>query len=391
MTTITERISKDLPLAAIPVANEVALASGGRVGIEGADLKTQRNADQPRDPNTAVNEDQHELLTDVNEVWTQIAVSGGIVPATLLNMHPWKITATGPHNTGIIIPACPIQDEFIPFVQRTMRMDFGDRWGKFKVRPSWPIEIMNDFKRQHYSWQGGESPAGGIVVYMGDHLPGQASNRIATANEKLQRIIQRVTDSELRSQLEAAIDAERKTNINPQLEKRLSDKQIISMIHEAKQQQVMFYEKVFDWAEQRAAEKNKTAWGSVTSMHRQVALWMLHRGRISKLPSWVSERKPLDHVQKHCPRCGSELNDKGYSCAKCNRVDKPYLAFKDGAIGPDDPALKRCTREELDNLGLVNVKTLDEEIEGSADVSNDSGEAKEAKGAKKDKDKKAKD
>ncbi len=387
METKTEKLIADLPLAAIPAARVVAESSGGKIAAELADMKPQKNADEPRDPNTAVNEDQHELLTDVKEIWNQVLNSGGIVPATLLNMHPWRITATGPHSTGIVVPACPIEEEFVQFVQRTMRMDFGDRWGNFKVRPVFPIEIMNDFKRQHFSWQGGETPGGGIVVYMGDHLPGQPSSRVASAFENMLRVIRRVTDTDVRKQLEDAIEAERKSAINPKLEQRWTDSQIKEAIHQAKIQQVGFYEKVYDWAEQRAAEKNKIAWASVTTMHRQVARWLFHRGRLSKLPSWVSERPPLDYVQKFCPSCGSELNPKGYRCAKCNRVDKPFEAYKDGAILADDPAMRRCTREQLDSLGLNEIRTLSEELaesDAGADVSTDTDgkSAKKSKGKK---------
>lgn len=362
MKTMTEQLAADLPLAAIPVSTEVATLSGGKIGV--ADKHSAKNADIPRDPNTAINEDQHELLADVYEIWKQVELQGGVVPATLLNMHPWAIKSSGPHNEGITVPACPPRDEFVQFVQRSPRFDFGDRWGKFKVRPVWPVQIMNDFKRQHFAWGGGERPWGGIVVYMGDHLPGTSKQKVGGLFDKLQSIVARLGDSQAKAALEEALEEQRKevTAIN---ESRLSDAEIIRLVASARELQLRAYEESYDKAIQSMASftaNQKGAGYPITNYQILISQWLFHRGHIAKLPPWVTEKRPRGFKQNLCKKCGVEISESGYACGKCGRIDKPYAAFLDGAVPKDDPAMKRCTRAELDSLGLTDILTLEEEL-----------------------------
>lgn len=359
MSTPTERLAADLPLAAIPLHSEIAHQSGGKIVPEFAEKVGElRNANVPREPSSAVNEEQNELLTDVMEVFKSVQQAGGVQPATLLNMHPWKLKATGPHNEGIVVDACPINQEFVVYTQTSYRVDFGDRWGKFKVRPIWPIELMRDFQRQNGFPQGSELPAGGLVVYRGDFIPGQVASK-TSLGEGLMSIIQKVSDLALRAMLiEAAEKDIREQSSGP----AASEREVMKEIKKQREIQINFYEKMFDWADQRWAEKTKSGYGSVQNPHRQIARWLLARGRISKLPEWVTDKKPRDFVQTFCPKCGGELSEKGYACPKCGRVDKPIVALKDGAITIDDPSLKRCSRQDLDAAGLEHITTLDEDI-----------------------------
>src|SRR5450755_3045457 len=143
----TEKLLQDLPIAA---------------RVAGAAVKEHTHGSLDplvsRDPDSSINEEQHELLSDVREIFEQIRMQGGIIPATMLYMHPMGISyspgSSGPHNEGITIDPCPIQSEYVAYVHRTFRRDFGDRWGRFKVRPVWPIEILKDIARQHRSWFG---------------------------------------------------------------------------------------------------------------------------------------------------------------------------------------------------------------------------------------------
>ncbi len=369
MRTITEQILEDLPLSASPAATEVAIRSDGKFGTKHADMSglKEKNADRPRHPNTAVNEDQHELLADVQEIWNQVEQQGGIVPSTMLYMHPWRMTATGPHCHGIEVPPCPVEDEYIQFVQRGCRFDFGDRWGKFKVRPVWPIEIMRDFQRQHFSWQSGERAAGGIVVYMGDHLPGGGKTKVASFFDRLQSVIKKVSQSDIRKDLEQAIEAERKQQLQ-RSEERASGEDIFRLVKTAKEQQTVFYERSFDYAEQRAAEKSKIGFASITTNHRLIAKWLHYRRRIAKLPSWVTETKPLDFVQKYCTKCAAEIDpSKGYACVKCSRVYDGIKSWLDGNRDENTLlALKRHSRAELDAAGLAETQTLEEEMQAEA-------------------------
>jgi hypothetical protein len=373
MKTITEQITEDLPISTAPAAAEVAARSGGKIIPSVADMYgvKVKDADKPRDPNTAVNEDQHELLADVQEIWNQVEQQGGIVPATMLYMHPWRMEATGPHCHGIEVPACPIEEEYIQFVQRSCRFDFGDRWGKFKVRPVWPIEIMRDFQRQHFSWQGGERAGGGIVVYMGDHLPGGSKAKVTGFFDRLASVIRKVSEAEVRKALEAAVEAERKQQLQRADDAGISDEEIFRLVKTAKEQQTVFYERSFEYAEQRATEKTKLGYASITPNHRMIAKWLYHRRRIAKLPPWVTETKPLDFVQKFCGKCAAEIDaSKGYACAKCGRVYDGIRSWQDGNRDENTMlALRRHTREQLDAVGLNDIPTLEEEMKADAEGS----------------------
>ena len=387
MPNMTEKLAQDLPLAAIPVATEVANFSLGKVIPQGAESITNRYADRsayanrPRDPNTAVNEDQHELLADVAEVWNQIEVQGGVVAASMLNMHPWAVHATGPHNEGIQVPACPIQEDFVQFVQRSPRFDFGDRWGKFKVRPIWPIEIMHDFQRQHFSWGGGEKPWGGLVVYMGDHAPGNMTDKPVAIFDRISSLIKRVSDSDARKALEIAIEEERKLLIHPTVE-RATLKEIKELMHKARAQQVSAYEDSYDKGEQSMASflaNQKGAGYPITRYQRLIAQWLFHRGLIKKLPSWVTERRPRGWEMHQCKKCGAELSETGYSCSKCGRVDKPFPAFQDGEITATSACTMLMNRGQLETLTSEERKILETAMDRENGAKKDVEEPKKAK------------
>lgn len=356
-----EKLAEDLPLAAATLAE-----------VHGVNKYVPRNADAPREPNTAVNEEQATLLTDVKALWEQAIEGGGVTPASFLNMHPWQVTATGPHNQGIVIPPCPIEHEFYHYIQRGPRFDFGDNGGRFKVKIIWPIEIMRDFARQHFSWHGNEFPSGGMVVYMGDQIVGQAKPKTAAATlgffDRMQALVRKATTEKTeRENLERMIEEERTRQLAYRPDGIDSDEKILKAMKLARDQQIDFYQRMFDWADQRWAEKTKPGYGSVTKNHRDIARWLHHRRQVAKLPEWVSAKPPRDFVQQFCVKCGGELSDKGYACGKCNRIDKPFAAFKDGAITKDDPAMKRCTREQLDSLGLTDILTLEEKLSTEPD------------------------
>jgi ribosomal protein S27AE len=331
-----------------------------------------RDTNRPRDPKTAANEDQAELLTDVKAIFDEVEERGGVQPATALQMHPWPINATGPHNTGIVLPACPLADEFVPFTFKGFRRDFADRGGKFKVTPVWPITILRDFQRQHENW-------GGIVVYLGDRLPGQAKNRLESTYEKIFSALKKITDREVKEILQQEIEAARSEQNKADSEK-LSDGEIKNLIVQANDRRILFYESMYQQAEQVAADPKENH-RKITHMHRMIARWMHQRGRYSVLPRWVSETKPRDFVEKPCPKCGAavdldkEGHPKGFACVKCNYILDPIRAYEAGEIDAENNALKRATREQLDAIGLKDVLTL---VEERADVKKPRGKGKSA-------------
>lgn len=352
--TTTERMLKDLPMAAVGVNRAVLEHSKG--GAENAVLNTTS-----RDPDSAINEEQHELLSDVREIFTQVQLQGGVIPATMLYMRPWPITyspgSSGPHNEGISISACPIQDEYVSYVHRSFRRDFGDRWGRFKVKPVWPIQIIDDIAKQHKSMFGEDRDWGGVVAYMGDTLPGQKvrAQKVATVG-KLTALLQRTSDPEMKAFIEASIVAQEAPS------SAITEEQIISKIENAMEKQIAAFQNRFEICNGYWSDKSNNGFRSITRVDRQIAQWLAHRKFYAKVPDWVTVKRPIGSAApKECPKCGAEIAEKAYACAKCGRVDKPFEAFQDGAITKDDMSLKRCTREQLDALGLKSVLTLEEE------------------------------
>lgn len=347
--TITDKMTKDL-LSAVGVNKAIIEHSGGQV----------KPVDS-RDPDSAINEEQHELLSDVREIFVQVQLQGGIIPATFLYMRPWPINyspgSSGPHNEGISIAACPIADEYMPYVHRTFRRDFGDRWGRFKVKPVWPIQIVQDIAHQHKSMFGEDRDWGGIVTYMGDSLPGQQvkARKLATVG-KLTELLKSTIDPEMKAFIEASIVAQDAPS------SQITEEQIVSKIETAMEKQVVAFQNRFEICNGYWSDKSNNGFRSITRVDRIIAQWLAHRKFYTKMPEWVTVKRPIGSAApKDCPKCGAELSDKGYACAKCGRVDKPYEAFVDGEIKPDHPALKRCSREQLDALGLKEVQTLEEE------------------------------
>jgi hypothetical protein len=353
--TRTEQMLKDLPMAAVGVNRAVIDHSHG--GAENALLNSTS-----RDPDSAINEEQHELLSDVREIFMQVQLQGGVIPATLLYMRPWPITyspgSSGPHNEGISIPACPIADEYVPYIHRSFRRDFGDRWGRFKVKPVWPIQIIQDIANQHKSCFGEDRDWGGVVAYMGDTLPGQqvAARKIATVG-KLTQLLQRTSDPEMKAFIEASIVAQDAPT------SAITQEQIVAKVETAMEKQIVAFTNRYEICNGYAADKSNNGFRSITRVDRLISSWLWHRKIYQgKQPEWVTQRRPSGAAApKECPKCSADLTEKGYACVKCGRVDKPYEAFLDGEIKADNPAMKRCTREQLDSLGLKDVLTLEEE------------------------------
>lgn len=346
---LSSQALEDLPLAAAGIDAELASSSGGKVRVV-------------RDPESGANEFQKDLLTDVKAIHDQVQQQGGTVPATLLNMHPWEIKATGQHNEGIVIPPCPIPDDYVQFVQRTYRKDFGDRWGNFKVQPVWPIMLMRDFQQQHANW-------GGIVTYMGDNAPGQQRKQKSGVFDKLFGIIEKIGDK-LDPDTRKAVQEMVQERDAQEKKERLSDSELWKLIQNANEIRISYYEKRFDEAEQAVVMDAKNGYRKITVNDRLIAQWLFHRRRIKTLPTWITEKKPKDFIATNCQKCGSEVTmEKGFACVKCNAIYHGIRAYEFGEIGADHFALKRHTREELDAAGLTSVKTLTEErAEAEADT-----------------------
>lgn len=355
----SQQALEDLPLAAVGLDAELAAQTAGKTRVV-------------RDPESGANEFQRDLLTDVKAIHDQVIQQKGVIPATLLNMHPWELKATGQHNEGIVVPPCPIADDYVQYVHKSYRRDFSDRWGNFKVQPVWPIMLMRDFAQQHAQW-------GGIVVYMGDNMPGEQKKHKSGAFDKFFALLDKIgekLDPDTRKAVQELVqerEAEEKKD-------RLSESEIWKLIQNANQIRITEYEKYFEEAEQALVLDKANGYRKVTRRHRLVAQWLFHRQYIKTLPTWVTEKKPKGFTPTNCHKCGSEVNlEKGFACVKCNAIYHGIRAYRFGEIGLDSVALKRHTREELDAAGLNQVKTLAEEraeVEAEAESKKGKKEAK---------------
>lgn len=386
---IDSRASTELSesaFGAAAVAEPAYVDADARNAVNGSPVSrgqgVVRDTNKPRNPDTALNEDQHELLADVKAIFDEVELSGGVQPATALNMHPWPINATGPHNTGIVLPMCPIPDEFVPFTFRGFRRDFADRGGKFKVTPVWPITILRDFQRQHELW-------GGIVVYLGDRVPGQTKTGVESLYDKLWKVLKKITDKEVKEMLQETIEEGRR-DILERTKRELTDEEIKRLIIQANDRRILYYESMYQTAEQIAADPKENH-RKITHHHRQIARWMVHRKRYSVLPRWVSETKPRDFVETNCFKCGASVDmddktkrPKGFACAKCGYVHDGVRAYIASEIDEEHPSL---TPRRLQALGYTveELKAL-----GVPELAEFLTEKKERKGKAESKDKEPK-
>jgi hypothetical protein len=150
-----------------------------------------RDTNRPRNPKTALNEDQAELLTDVKAIFDEVEATwrspAGNRADRCIPGRSMPLDRTTPASFS---RHAPCRMNSYPIYHAGFRRDFADRGGKFKVTPVWPITILRDFQRQHENW-------GGIVVYLGDRLPGQAKNRLESTYEKIFSALKKITDREV--------------------------------------------------------------------------------------------------------------------------------------------------------------------------------------------------
>jgi hypothetical protein len=259
-------------------------------------------------PTVGVNEDEEEKLSEVRKVHRRMSEQGTI-PATLLNLHPWQVRAQGVHCMYTEIEACPIGEAYKQHIFNTYKIDIEDKGGRFGADVVTPITLARDFLNQHIplKW-------GGLVVYMGDHRPGE---RPETREEELK------------------------------------------MLDKAKREQVRFYKGLYQQAEAEFHVPSRAGLRNITSMHRLATQYLMHYHMVKMVPAWLSETRDEETILAHCPSCGAEPNADAFKCT-CGYVVDAYRAFQLGEIEDEHHSLRRLTREQLDQLGLKHVKTMDE-------------------------------
>lgn len=93
--------------------------------------------------------------------------------------------------------------------------------------------------------------------------------------------------------------------------------------------------------------------------HRWAVTYLRLLGQLSKDPVWFNEEvKSGPAVSKECKSCGQEVKAGALRCTNgsCTYIFEPYLAYKEGVFDETSPggvlALRRCTKEQLEELGL---------------------------------------
>lgn len=296
------------------------------------------------------NEEERDRLVLVKSLFEQIDQQGGVDPATFLNMHPWTIRGTGPHNDGIEIPACPIGQPYQQFVQRDIRVDWGDIGGKYVPTAIWPIIIMRDIMRQHEA-------QGGMVVYMGELRMGE-NRRGFNAEAAMETLLAKAQDEETRQLLELL-----RKQQTPNDTRYATDTEVKRLVKVAEERQISHYRSRCAQVSQAYASDAKVAFRSIMPNDRMMARWLHNRGIYATLPIWITEERPDNYKPKTCLKCGTDVDPKGFACPKCGYIHDGIKAYVAGEILDDHVALKRHSREELDNAGLKHVKTLAEERE----------------------------
>lgn len=254
-----------------------------------------------------------------------------IPPATILSYCWWPLTVNGIHHSDIVVKACPIdQVQGVKHVIRKYKVD-GKELGEDRrsFAPLFPIALANEFETQANGQQ-----TGGVVVYAGDHDP-----------EK---------DPKLQEKIAAA-------------KNRLRE----------------YATKLFQEAQEESRRQGGPRKNFIGSQHIEAAAWLYHRGLIDKKPEWLSLTRDEAALEEPCPVCKFDQNKKGaLRCgnAGCGYVFDPYNAFLLGIIGPDDSkdklALSRLSREQLDELGLHEIKSLGERVKPKHKKAEKKAEAK---------------
>ena len=127
------------------------------------------------------------------------------------------------------------------------------------------------------------------------------------------------------------------------------------------------FDVLYQEAEQHWAEKHSQMGRRITKEHRIAARYMKMAGVIPKLPSWIEARVKGGVPTPICPECGTEGNPGAPFCKACKAIIDPFEAYKRKLIDPFDPvgarALRRLSREQLDELGLEDLETHEEYVE----------------------------
>lgn len=257
------------------------------------------------------NEEEDEKLAEVRKVHRRMS-EVGTIPATIVWLHPWLGQGDGRYLMygDMTIPACPIGQVYAVKIIRHYKVDIEDKGGRFGADVITPIALANDLHQQFDKLK-----RGGMFRYMGDHNPGEQT---------------KTRDAEMK------------------------------MWDRAKKEQVRYYRQEFRVAESYAQQGLRNGIKNITDNHRDIAKWLLHYKYITNLPPWVTATRDEGDIPDTCPRCGADVSEVGFACRSCPYIIDPYRAFQANEIEEEHHSLRRLSREQLNELGLQHVQTLEE-------------------------------
>lgn len=278
----------------------------------------------------------------------------GWSPASVISLHPFYCTATGPiHQVDIRVPGVPLDQEMwdiapkvplssglcVPYVQYVFA-----QWKPLLVRylrgqldynevtrsgHLWPIEQAQDAVDQNNR---GED-RGGVFCYEGLHLPLSPANR----EDKHVGMVAK-------------------------------ERQLLETAHTS---QMIYYENFFSRLNDAYGSRTTTnSWKDLVgtgTRHRSIAKYLKLIGRIREYPVWYTDMMPVGTKVPKCDQCQQNVERGAIICRHCNRVLNPFEAFGKMMIDADTPGAKlvakRLNDKELKVLidgGILDQEKLSE-------------------------------
>lgn len=280
------------------------------------------------------------------------AITRQYKPASFINMHPFVVTAQGVLLHEPKIPGVSLVDEFweaslklklsngmeVPFQQHVIaNPEFSvgeyvvgseaDSTGVMGNKTWWPIELAQDIVIQ----QNRMERRGGVFAYEGSHPPmhGDFPHIESGTNQ---------------------FGIELTCYCNSCVLKRAD---------EAYDHAIAFYTTNYHYAQDNMTSGEAKDKKRVKPMHKWSTEYLLKVGVLKQRPSWLLEIGKFVTESTEKPLicdCGTTALPKAYFCGRCNRIVRPFEAYRDGKIELDTPgavgALRQCSKEQLEELGV---------------------------------------
>lgn len=280
------------------------------------------------------------------------AITRGYKPASLINLQPFVVTAQGVLLHEPKIPGVSLVDEFwdaslklklsngleIPFQQHVIanpeftvgsytvggELDASEMMGS---ETWWPISLAQDIVEQ----QNRMEQRGGVFAYEGNHLP-------------MMGTIPHIESGQ--NQFGVVLTC----HCNACVQKKADEAYDIA---------IKFHTTMFNYAQDNMTSGESKDKKRVKPMHKWCTEYLLKVGVLKQRPSWLLEVGKFVAESTEKPLlcdCGTTALPKAYFCGRCNRIVRPFEAYRDGKIELDTPgaevALRQCSKDQLIELGI---------------------------------------